>query len=118
MRVERTAMTRVHAELVGERAILTRSDFERLLELARRSAPVEVELVEDEIPTQALMKLAADGGSFDWLAKEEDLYSEADLRVRYRRDAARSYWLRSPSRICRRITLVPQSWSRAAVRHR
>lgn len=77
-------MTTVHAEIVGERATIPRSEFERLVELARKTTPVQVELIDHEIPTAGLMRLAGQGGSFDWLAEEEDLYTEADLKVRYR----------------------------------
>lgn len=77
-------MTTVHAELIGDKAVLSRADFERLVELARQSEEIELQAREDEAPTQGIMRLAEQGGSFDWLAEEEDLYKLDDLRVRYR----------------------------------
>jgi len=77
-------MTVVHAQLVGEQAVLPRSEFERLMELARRSEPIDLRLEEEDVPTIGIMRLAEQGGAFDWLANKEDLYSVDDLRVRYR----------------------------------
>jgi hypothetical protein len=77
-------MTVVHAQLVGEQAVLPRAEFERLMELARQSEPVELHVEEDEIPAFGIMRLAEQSGAFDWLANEEDLYTVNDLRVRYR----------------------------------
>lgn len=76
-------MTTVHAELVGDKALLSRLDLDRLLEIARRSEEVTVETVEDEIPVEGIMRLAMDGHAFDWLADEEGLYSLEDLTARY-----------------------------------
>lgn len=39
---------------------------------------------EDDILTLGIMQLAEQGGAFDWLADEEDLYTLQDLKVRYR----------------------------------
>jgi len=77
-------MTIVHAQLVGEQAVLPRTEFERLMELARRSEPIDLQLEEGDVPTLGIMRLAEQGGAFDWLANEEDVHSVDDLRVRYR----------------------------------
>ena len=77
-------MTTVHAQLVGDQAVLPRSELERLLELARRSEEVELQVREDDLPTMGLMLLAQQGGAFDWLGEDQDLYSVDDLKVRYR----------------------------------
>ena len=77
-------MTTVHAEFIGSKALLSRSDLERLLELARRSETVALQTHEEEILTFGIMKLAEQGGAFDGLADEEDLYTVEDLKVRYR----------------------------------
>jgi hypothetical protein len=69
-------MTIVHAQLVGDQAILPRGEFDRLMELARRSEEIDLRLNEDDIPTIGFMRLAEQGGAFDWLANEEDLYTE------------------------------------------
>jgi len=77
-------MTTVHAQAIGDQALLPRAELERLVELARRHEDVELQIDEDEVSTHDLMRLAETGGAFDWLADQEDLYSEADLTVRYR----------------------------------
>jgi hypothetical protein len=77
-------MTTVHAQLVGDKAVLPRAEFERLVELARRSEEIKLQMHEDDVPTLGIMQLAEQGGAFDWLADEEDLYTVDDLKVRYR----------------------------------
>ncbi len=77
-------MTTIHAQVFGDQAILPRSELEQLIEVARQSAEVELQIEDDEISTRGLMRLTEQGGAFDWLADEEDLYSEADLKVHYR----------------------------------
>jgi hypothetical protein len=77
-------MTVVHAQWVGNQAVLSRAEFERLMELARQSEEIELRVEEDEVPTLGIMKLAEQGGAFDWLANEDELYRVDDLKVRYR----------------------------------
>ena len=77
-------MTIVHAQLVGDQAVLPKAEFERLMELARQSEEVELRLTEDDMPAAGIARLAEEGGAFAWLADEEDLYSVNDLKVRYR----------------------------------
>ena len=77
-------MTRVHAQFVGDKAVLPRTEFERLVELARSREDIESQLLEDDEPTLGIMRLAEQGGAFDWLADEEDLYTVHDLKVHYR----------------------------------
>jgi hypothetical protein len=72
-------MTTIQAQFVGDKALLPRRDLERLLELARRSEAVELRLQEDDVPTLGLMRLAEQGGAFDfWKEKGEDVYSSQD----------------------------------------
>jgi hypothetical protein len=77
-------MTTVHAQLIGDQAILPRAELERLLALARRTEEVELQADQDDLPTLGIMLLMQQGGAFDWLADEEDLYTVDDLKVRYR----------------------------------
>jgi hypothetical protein len=77
-------MTILHAHLVGDQAVLPRAEFERLIELAKRSEEITVHLEEDDLPTTGLMRLAEQGGAFAWLAEEEEVYTIDDLKVRYR----------------------------------
>jgi hypothetical protein len=72
-------MTTVHAQLLGDKAVLSRDEFECLVELARRSERIELQVEEDDVPTAAIMRLAETGGAFDfWKDEAEDLYSEED----------------------------------------
>jgi len=72
-------MTIIHAQWVGEQAVLPRKDFERLLELARKSEPVDVFTPDDELATQLLMRLVDSAQSFDfWNDQGEDIYSNSD----------------------------------------
>lgn len=72
-------MTTIHAQLIGDQAVLPRGELEQLLELARRSETVELQLDEEDVSTIAMMRLAEEGGSFDfWYEEGEDIYSAED----------------------------------------
>ena len=72
-------MAIIHAQLFGNGALLPRGEFEQLVELARKSEEVEVHLQEDDTPTQGIMRLAEQGGAFDfWREEGEDIYSAED----------------------------------------
>jgi hypothetical protein len=74
-----TAMTIIQAQLIGEDALVPRSDLERLLEIARRSEPVDLQWSHDDLPTADIMRLAEQGGSFQfWHEVGEDIYSLND----------------------------------------
>ncbi len=77
-------MTTVHAQVVGDKAVLPRTELDRLVQLARQSEEVSLELHEDDILNLGILMLAERGGAFDWLNDEENLYSVNDLKVRYR----------------------------------
>ena len=77
-------MATVHAQLVGDKAIVLRAELERLVELAQASEHIDLQMSEDEVPTIGVMHLAEQGGAFDWLADEDELYTVHDLKVRYR----------------------------------
>ena len=72
-------MTTIHAQLIGDQILLPHSELERLLELARQTDAVELHVHEDDLPTIALMRLAEQGGAFDfWRDEGEDIYSVHD----------------------------------------
>ncbi len=77
-------MTTIHAELVGDKAILPRLDLDKLLELARRNEAVDMVTQSEALPAAGLAMLAEQGGAFAFLADEEELYTVDDLKVRYR----------------------------------
>lgn len=74
----------LHAHLIGDKAVLPRTEFDWLVELAMRSEKITVRIEEDDLPATGIMQLAEQGGAFAWLAEEEDLYTVDDLKVRYR----------------------------------
>jgi hypothetical protein len=72
-------MTIIHAQWVGQQAVLPKEDFERLLALARKSEAVDVRTLDEELSTQMLMQLVDSGQAFDfWKEPGEDIYSSAD----------------------------------------
>ena len=72
-------MTIIHAQLFDDGAMLPRSEFERLIDLARKSEEIEVQLQEDDTLTQSIMRLAEQGGAFDfWREEGENIYSAED----------------------------------------
>jgi hypothetical protein len=72
-------MVTIHAQLVGDKVLLSRAALGQLLELARRSAAVEIRLEEEDWPTVGVMGLAEEGGAFDfWREQGEDAYSLDD----------------------------------------
>jgi len=72
-------MTIIHAQWIDGQAVVPKQDFERLLELARKSEPVVVHGTDDDLSTQAMMRLAETGGAFDfWDAPGEEIYSVHD----------------------------------------
>jgi hypothetical protein len=69
-------MTIIHAQLVDNGALLPRNEFERLVELARKSEAVEVQMQEGDTSTQSIMRLAEQGGAFAfWQEEGEDIYA-------------------------------------------
>ena len=75
-------MTTVHAKIIGDEAVVPKSEFDRLVEIARRSE--EIDLQTDDIPAAGIMYLAQSGGSFDHVAEDSDVYSVENLKVRYK----------------------------------
>ncbi|MCI0489391.1 MAG: hypothetical protein L0229_22590 [Blastocatellia bacterium] len=72
-------MTTIHAQIIGDNAVLLRSELERLVELAQKSERVELQMHEDDVPTLAVMRLAEKSSAFDfWNQEGEDIYSADD----------------------------------------
>jgi len=70
--------TIVHAQSVGDAVLIRRSELDKLLQLARQTAPVQLEMTE-EGTTLAMMQLAERSGAFDfWRDEGEDIYSDQD----------------------------------------
>ena len=65
--------------MIGDRALLSRSDLERLVEIARNSEEIDLRVREDDLPTFGMMRLADAGGSFEfWNDPGEDIYTISD----------------------------------------
>jgi len=77
-------MTTIHVQWLGDKAIVPRQELVRVVELACRTEEIDLQTSEEEGLTLGLVCLAHQGGAFNWLAEEEDLYSLDDLKVRYR----------------------------------
>jgi hypothetical protein len=72
-------MQTIHAQLVGDHALLPRTELERLVELACRAEQIALELREEGVPTLAVMRLAERGGAFAfWHEEGEAIYSAQD----------------------------------------
>jgi hypothetical protein len=72
-------MTTIHVQRMGDRALLAKDELERLVELARRSEEIALQLQEDDVPTLGIMRLVEEGGAFDfWLEGGEEIYSAED----------------------------------------
>jgi len=72
-------MTTIHVQRIGDKALLPQGDFERLIQLARRSEEISLQVQEDDVPTLGIMRLAEQGGAFDfWLEEGEGIYAPED----------------------------------------
>jgi len=73
-------MTTIQAQIIGDNAVVPRNDFDRLVEIARRSEAIALDLREGaEITTRDMMHLAERSGALDfWLEPGEDIYSIHD----------------------------------------
>jgi len=72
-------MTTIHAQLIGDQALLARADLERLLDMARRAEAIDLQWQDDDWPTAGLLRLAEQGGAFDfWREEGEDIYTPQD----------------------------------------
>ena len=77
---------KVHTRRLDEQhVIVTESELQSLVAVARQVSPVELEEATDELPIEGLMRLAESSGALDFLEDDrEDIYSVDDLKVRYR----------------------------------
>ena len=72
-------MTTIQVQTVGERAVLPRTDLEKLIELARRSEPLDIEFAEDDLTSAEWTRFALASGAFDfWKEEGEDIYTLED----------------------------------------
>ena len=72
-------MTTIHVQRIGDQTLLPQSEFEQLVELARQREEIAVEVQNEDMPTLAVMRLAEQGGAFDfWMDQGEDVYFAHD----------------------------------------
>ncbi len=71
-------MTTIHVQYIGDKALVSRSELARLIELAQYSEQVQIDQQED-LPTLRIMGLVEQGGAFDfWQEEGENIYSVED----------------------------------------
>jgi hypothetical protein len=72
-------MTTIHAQGIGDKALLPRSELERLVKLAERSEPINLQIEEEDVPTLGVAWLADHGWAFDfWRDEGEEIYTAED----------------------------------------
>jgi len=72
-------MTTVHAEMIGDKVLIPREELECLVDLAKRTESVQLQMQTSDISTRDLMHLSEKGGSFDfWAGEGEDIYNPSD----------------------------------------
>ncbi len=72
-------MTTIHAQMIGNQALIPRDEFERLIEIVRQTDALDLQTTEDDPPTSALFRLAEQSGEFDfWKEEGENIYSSED----------------------------------------
>jgi hypothetical protein len=72
-------VTTVRALAIGDQALIARAELERLIELAARSEPVQLQIEEEDVPTVGIKWLADHGGAFDfWRDGGETIYTIED----------------------------------------
>ena len=69
----------VHIQCIGDQALLSQSDLERLVELAQQSEAITVLRLDDDVSTLGIMRLMEQGDAFDfWKEEGKDIYSATD----------------------------------------
>ena len=72
-------MTIIQAQIVGDRALLPRDEFNRLVEIARRCEEIELHILEGSSSAEDMTRLAEQAGAFDfWNVPGEKVYSLTD----------------------------------------
>ena len=78
-RLIRKSMTTIHVQHIGDKAVLSQREFERLIDIARQCEEIVLQLHEDDVPTPGIMRLVEQAGAFDfWRESGEDIYSAED----------------------------------------
>jgi hypothetical protein len=69
----------IHVQVLGDQAVLPRSEFEKLLLLARAASEVEVQFGDLHETSPQFMRFIESGGAFDfWHEQGEECYSASD----------------------------------------
>lgn len=72
-------MTTIHVQRIGDKALLPQSELDQLVELAGQHQQIALQIHEEDVPTVGMMRLAEEGGVFDfWMEEGEDIYSAED----------------------------------------
>jgi hypothetical protein len=69
----------------GDRVVLEGKDFDKLVQRAKTVEDVVIEEMDSDVPVEGLMKLVEQDKAFAFLNDPaEDVYTEEDLKERYR----------------------------------
>ncbi len=72
-------MTKIQGQVYGDQVMLPRMHLDRLVELARNSDAIDLELCEVETTARDILTMAEKGKAFDfWHEAGEDVYSATD----------------------------------------
>lgn len=72
-------MTVINAQVIGDRVLLPLPEWERIIELARKSEEIAIQPQEDDLSSSSWMRFIEMGGAFDfWKEEGEDVYSAND----------------------------------------
>lgn len=72
-------MTTIHVQRLGDHALLSESELAELVALAQHTTEITVQLQDEVLSPQHLMRLLEAGGAFDfWHDAAEDIYTAQD----------------------------------------
>ena len=72
-------MSSITAQLIGDKAILEKSDLEKLVSWAKEGHEFEFEFASDDFSTNDIIRLMKAGKAFEfWNEPGEDIYSLED----------------------------------------
>ena len=72
-------MTKIQGQVFGDQVMLPRTHLDRLVELARNSDAIDLELFEGETTARDILTMAEHGRAFDfWHEAGEEVYSPND----------------------------------------
>ena len=74
-------MTIIHARIIGDKALLSCSEFEQLLELVQQNEKVKIETRYEDLTTLEIMQLVERSGAFDFWKEDGEIFNVALWKV-------------------------------------